>query len=147
MQSQTLVSKRYLKIKLALLYMENKEVILTTVFLILVSALAFNVNDASFTGFAIKDNQAALKLDPVIVKANSDLTLAITPSTQGTSRFVEFYQDNNKIGETVRLCNELRCSQKVTVIYPIPEYWQGKIEAQIYDYTSENYIVKEFLVD
>ncbi|HLD14958.1 MAG TPA: hypothetical protein VJB94_00035 [Candidatus Nanoarchaeia archaeon] len=127
--------------------MENREVMLVSVFLVLVSALAFNLNDFSITGYAIKDNSASLRLDPIVAKANSDITITIAPASEGTSRFVEFYQNNEKIGETVRLCNQLRCMEKVTVVYSIPELWNGKFEAQIYDYTSEDYIIREFVVN
>ena len=92
--------------------MENREIMLVSIFLILVSALAFNLNDFSITGYAIRDNSASLRLDPIIAKAGSDITITIAPASEGTSRFVEFYQDNEKRGETVRLCNQLRCTTR-----------------------------------
>ena len=127
--------------------MENKEVILSSIFLILLASLAFNLNDFSVTGFAVMQSSASLKLDPLVLNQASDLTITIMPGKEGASRFVEFYQNNEKVGETVRLCNDLRCMEKVTVVYQIPSHWQGKLEAQIYDYTSEDYLVREFLVE
>ena len=128
--------------------MENKEVILATVLVIMLSSLAFNLDGLTgFTGNFAVDSSASLRLDPIIVKAGSDLTLTVVPGKQGTSRFIAFYQSHQKLGETTKLCNDLRCNEKVTLVYPIPSYWSGDFIAEIYDYTSESYIKKEFRVE
>ena len=85
----------------------------------------------------------SVRLSPLAVQAGKNLTINITPGTEGIYRGIFFYNSTTYKTYTYLPCGSYICYNPIISIFNVPISWNvGNYSVRIYDYGELNYTKK-----